>query len=285
MMSRFRFPLIVSALLAGLGAFGLFLAPRPPNPDEIAMLTAADPNEDRLAEGLVGLWTRHPDARGDGDPVRFYFFHDSGIGLYRFGKIGLNTTNSFDWRVVGNEIELTFRKTGEVARTGYRVDHAGGAAKLWLDHDPREPLLGSVSYVFVPPPATSDVLSDLEPLMPAFAATRGIGGRLWIDVQKFTTGGSQFSLYQLRAAAIDGRGVGWHHIGDFDDWSTEALHFRDAGDLLELSFNLRGDKSRSRIQRKGDELLVEEDPRSFWHVRRYKDGGPSFGAYVLARAR
>jgi hypothetical protein len=272
-MRGFRFPLIMSALLAGLGILGFGLAPRAPSPDEAVMLASEDPDPERAASGLVGLWSRTPGARGDGDPVRFYFFHESGIGLYRYGKVGLNTTNSFDWRIRGDDLELVFRKTGAVARTNYRIDKSQALARLVLDDDPKEPLLHDVAYTYVPPSSAADALVDVF----------GIGGRLWIDEQKFATGGTQFSLYQLRDPAIDGRGVGWHHIGDFNDWSTEALAYRDAGDLLELSFNLRGDKSRTRMKRTGDLLLLEEDPRSFWHVRTYKDGGPSFGAVWSSR--
>ena len=85
---------------------------------------------------VAGLWSRWPDAKSDGDGVRFYFFHENGIGLYRYGQIGLNTTNSFDWAVDGDELVLTFRKTGEVKRSKFVVD----GKQLTLLDDPKEPL-------------------------------------------------------------------------------------------------------------------------------------------------
>jgi hypothetical protein len=273
-MRPFRFSLLLSLCLAGLGALGLFLAPRAPRMDEVAHLAAAEPASDEALATVTGLWTKTPGSRADGDPVRFYFFHESGIGLYRYGKIGLNTTESFDWKVSGDDLVLTFRKSGRVARTNYAIREAAGVKRLHLDDDPKEPLTHSVSYTYVAPPAMHTQMDDV-------IGALGIGGRLWIDMQRYATGGAAFSLYQLRAAAIDGRGVGWHHIGDFDDWSTEALSYRDAGDLLELSFAVRGDHARTKLLREGDTLTLVEDPRSYWHVRRYKDGGPSFGSLLF----
>jgi hypothetical protein len=215
---------------------------------------------------IAGLWTRWPDAHGDQALVRFYFFHPEGIGLYRYGKLGLNTTHSFDWRVDGDELELRFRKTGEVRRTRFRLENGG----LVLLDDPKEPFEKTVRYAFVPPPlAAPDVFADVP-------------GRLWLDQKKFATGGLGFNLYQLRDAGIDGRGVGWFHIGDFDDWTTEALWYRwDARkETLELSFPVRGDSAITKVTRAGDELTLVDDPRGFWHFRTYKDAGPSFGALL-----
>ena len=45
---------------------------------------------------------------------------------------------------------------------------------------------------------------------------------IWIDYRNLATGGAEFHMYQLAATAIDGRGGGWFHRGDFDDWSTES---------------------------------------------------------------
>ena len=43
---------------------------------------------------LVGLWQRF-ETLHEGDPMRFYFFHPDGFGIYRYGKVGLTNTHSF----------------------------------------------------------------------------------------------------------------------------------------------------------------------------------------------
>jgi len=106
---------------------------------------------------------------------------------------------------------------------------------------------------------------------------------MWIDLRAYATGGRGFSLYQLRPAGIDGRGVGWFHRGDFDDWSTEALTYRIAGDRLELSFSLAGQQEATSFTVRTEDdgtrwLELADDPRDFWHSHRYRDVGPSFGA-------
>ncbi len=235
---------------------------------------------------VVGLWSRWPAATSDGDRVRFYFFHETGIGLYRYGKIGLNTTNSFHWHVEGHDMVLTFQKTGEVRRTPYALtEHGQGQPRsLAFSDDPQEPLIGAVSYTYVPLSRADLLAADLFPAQPLGddKSDRGIGGRMWINMTTYATGGSAFSIYQLKETAIDGRGVGWHHVGDFDDWSTEALAFRfspgscreDAH--LDLAFSVRGDRASTQVLKKDGALVLVEDPRSFWHVRAYKDGGKSF---------
>src|SRR5688500_11092207 len=70
---------------------------------------ARDP--DAVAQ-LAGIWWRYE--RGvEGDPVRFYYFHGDGKGLYRYGRVGLTNTNSFDYDVEDTHLVLRFRKTGE----------------------------------------------------------------------------------------------------------------------------------------------------------------------------
>lgn len=248
---------------------------------------------------VVGLWTRWPDARADGDLVRFWFFHPEGIGLYRYGKIGLNTTNSFDWHVEGQELVVKFRKTGEVAQTRFQLKAGDGKQRaLVLLEDPKEP--HAVPYTFVPPPAQSALAPDLfdhsgdVDVIEQLPASVKVPGRLWIDQKKFATGGMGFSLYQLKDAAIDGRGVGWHHVGDYDDWSTEALTFRYSPSSgkseaeLDLWFTVRGEQAKtlarhsSRAGGEKTELTLFEDPRDYWHVHTYKDAGPSFGSFWLS---
>jgi hypothetical protein len=268
----------VSALSAGSVALFVRVAPPlAPSPAASTAHAAADAHPREVA----GLWTRWPSSSKDGDPLRCYFFHVKGIGLYRFGKIGLNTTQSFDWRVDNGEIVMTFRKTGNVTRTPYTLAGPGQGKprSLTLRKDPKEPLAGSMEYTYVPAPDLA--AADLFPTGPA-SIGEGIGGRMWIDVAKFATGGSAFSMYQLKDTAIDGRGVGWHHVGDFDDWSTEALAFRFSPSSckqdaqLDLAFSVRGDRASTRVMRKDAQLVLVEDPRSFWHLRTYRDGGKSF---------
>jgi len=217
-----------------------------------------------------GLWSQWPSS-DVGDPLRFYYFHEGGIGLYRYGKVGLNHTNSFDYRVDGDRLHLRFKKTGVAHDVTFRFVDADGARWLELQDDPRGP--GTVRYRYVPPPAADDVES---------AEKSPLGGRLWIDEQPYATGGRGFALYQLNAGAIDGRGVGWFHEGDYDDWSTEALTYRTEGDRLELHFAVRGERAATRYALVGQggerALVLAEDPRGFWHRRRFVDGGPSFGA-------
>ena len=232
----------------------------------LAAVVAFATRHDAHPKEIAGLWTLWPEAKSDGDAVRFYFFKDDGIGLYRYGQIGLNTTNSFDWKVDGDDLVLTFRKTGEVKRTKFAVD---GKA-LTLADDPKEPLAKSMRYTFVPAPL--DVVDDLQK----------VPGRLWIDVKKFATGGMGFSLYQMRDAGIDGRGVGWHHIGDFDDWSTEAFTYRSSPDQLEMWFTVRGEHALTKVLHGKDTITLVEDPRNFNHVDTYKDAGPSFGSFHVA---
>ena len=91
---------------------------------------------------LVGLWA---SAWGgaEGDPLRFYYFHDGGradaasaVGLYRYGRVGLNQTNSFDWSVDGDRVTFTFRKTGEKRTARFRITSENGTRAMVLDGDP-----------------------------------------------------------------------------------------------------------------------------------------------------
>ncbi|MFZ9889873.1 MAG: hypothetical protein ACO3JL_20445, partial [Myxococcota bacterium] len=80
---------------------------------------------------------------------------------------------------------------------------------------------------------------------------------------------------------IDGRGTGWFHRGDFDDWSTESLTYRLHGDIVELRFELTGEVFQTpfalrQSSGEGVELRLDEDPRNFWHRAAYQDMGRSF---------
>jgi hypothetical protein len=218
---------------------------------------------------LVGLWAE-PAADGE-DRVRFYYFHGDGHGLYRYGKRASTYTNSFDYTVDGDTVELHFRKSGIGWRVGFAIEpDASGRDRLVLATDPR----GEGRGVYVRmrrDPVTHE------------AATPGVGGRMWFDRASYATGGYGFALYQLRAAGIDGRGTGWFHRGDFDDWSTESLVYRMTGDRMDLAFEATGEIHSTRFAlepRDPATLVLHEDPRDWWHVHRYLDAGPSFGEHA-----
>ncbi|MCA9687437.1 MAG: hypothetical protein KC457_35070, partial [Myxococcales bacterium] len=199
-------------------------------------------------------------------------------GLYRYGKVGLAHTHSFDYDVDDDgRVDLRFRKSGDRHRTRVVFGHDQRGQWMSFAEDPREP--GARYY---------KVESDLD--LVDFARTdsstdapaSGLGDRLWIDYRNFATGGAGFHMYQLAAPAIDGRGVGWFHRGDFDDWSTESLTYRVDGDRIELFFDLREEPNRTAFTvvdtDAGRVLELAEDPRDYWARHRYRDGGRSFAA-------
>ncbi len=228
---------------------------------------------------LDGLWWRYEPA-GEGERVRFYYFHEDGTGIYRYGRVGLTYTHSFDYEVRGDVLVLDFRKTGEHHEVRFTLEAGGGEeGRDWLElhDDPEE--AGSTRYYRESGAGGSTPL-DLDPsadLGPAPA------GHMWIDLRRYATGGQGFSLYQLRPAGIDGRGVGWFHRGDFDEWSTESMTYRIVGGRIELRFALDGRLETSPFSVTKDAegsrwLALEDDPRDYWHAHRYMDLGPSFGA-------
>lgn len=233
------------------------------------------------ADVLTGLWTRY-QATGEGEPVRLYYFHGDGHGLYRYGKVGLNKTESFDYEIEGGLLQLEFRKRGEKHATRFLIADDAQGRYLELADDPRDSgvryrrrrgaLTGAELAVPDPQGVTQDDASGHAPL----------GGRFWIDYGPYATGGSGFGIYQLGPTALDGRGVGWFHRGDFDDWSTETLTYRIDGESLELFFDLseQGFSSRFSIEpsQGGRVLRLEQDPRDYWASHEYKDGGESFSA-------
>lgn len=247
-------------------------------------------SETAAAHDLVGVWSRY-DAAEVGDPVRFYYFHDNGQGLYRYGRQGRSNTHSFDYRVDGDTLTLRFRKSGQSHRTALAVEHDdAGTRWLRLADDPREP---GARYRKMPPVRGFDACSgdlDLDDIAPAerSVATSPIAGRIWIDHRNFATGGAGFHMYQLNAAGIDGRGIGWFHRGDFDDWSTEAFAYQLSPDALKLWFLERGETEHTTLSVDVDDegrpqLTLHRDPRDFWHTHRYIDGGASFGLAAFSR--
>lgn len=236
-------------------------------------LEADTPTCDVERQSIAGVWSRYTD-RSEGAPVAFYYFHGDGKGLFRYGRIGLTNTHSFDYSIEGDLLKLHFRKTGRQHSVAFRIEEdESGHDVMVMSNDPeaRE----ETRYTR----ETSDpvehgllIHDDLGP-MPA--------GRMWIDWQKYATGGAAFSFYQFRPAGIDGRGVGWHHRGDFDDWSTESLVYRIVGDRIEMTFPLVGQHANTEFEIVREQgrstMILESDPRDFWHHHAYRDAGRSFG--------
>ena len=240
---------------------------------------AAVPADKEGVRDLAGIWWRW-EPGVDGSPVRFYYFHGDGKGLYRYGRVGLTNTNSFDYDVEGDTLVLTFRKTGVTHRVPFKVERDGDRDWLAFDDDPREP--GSTRYF-------RDQPGPIDPHSGSTGEDQDLGrppaGHMWIDFNRYATGGSGFSLYQFRPAGIDGRGVGWFHRGDFDDWETESLTYRMTGDTMDITFTLRGERVQTRFEvrdTKPRTLHFDADPRDFWHPHDYVDMGKSFGSVDLA---
>ncbi|HLT34658.1 MAG TPA: hypothetical protein VK034_00200, partial [Enhygromyxa sp.] len=186
-----------------------------------APVVAEDPPH--AEDPLHGLWMRY-QTRGEGDPLRFWYFHGDGKGLYRYGKVGLANTHSFDYDIENDELFLRFRKSGSEHVMLVELERdAQGHTWMSLRDDPYEP---GARYRRVE--SEIDFSAATRSWAPAEAG-EGLGDRIWIDYRNFASGGAEFHMYQLARTAIDGRGVGWFHRGDFDNWSTESLTYRIDG--------------------------------------------------------
>lgn len=246
----------------------------PPDPETCPEDQAIDPR-------LVGLWHRFPDAQ-DGEPLRFYYFHEEGFGIYRYGRVGLTNTHSFDWTADAGALDLRFRKTGRAHAPRYRIEDDRDGTWLVLEGDPRE-AGEAVRYRRAPDPTAACDTGPLElrHKTTPVAAANALGGRLWGEEQRYATGGMGFAIYQLQAQAIDGRGVGWYHRGDYDEWLTETLNYRQQGERMTLVFPLRHEGQHTAIALGAADdgtrtLTLAEDPRDFWRAHTYRDMGPSF---------
>lgn len=268
-------------------AFGLFVIPalawwvegRAPGAEPAA-------NPAATPAWLQGLWMRADIETWD-DQVRFHYFHDSSpIGLYRYGKRCLNNTHSYDVRVDGDRVTFVYRKTGRraVARVT-QAKSASGDPEIVIDPDPEEGR--AVRYRKMRPP--------VDPAGPV--AREGGFDRMWMNVTEYKTGGMGFDIYQFKPPGMDGRGIGWFHTGDFDDWSTEALTYTrrlaphrldESKGELEFSFTCRRERDRTRFKVKEGKrrrLQLDKDPRNFWAAQSYTDGGKAFFADTLGPDR
>lgn len=225
----------------------------------------ADLGPDRL----LGIWSRFEPVT-QGDPVRFYYFHPDGMGLFRYGRLGLTYTRMFRWTLDDRSLALEFMQTG--ARHRAEIEIRGDTLVLVND-----PVMGSRERY------------RRRAVSSAGDGPPGAGGphpfaRMWTHHTKDRAGRQGFHIYQLQAPGIDGRGLGWFHEGDHTAWSTEALSYRAAGQVLDLRFGLRGEQAVtpvSIVDRGGGRVLeLERDPRNYWHPRGYADGGPGFAAMV-----
>jgi len=227
------------------------------------------------SDPLRGIWQRWA-ADAEEDRVRFYYFHGDGHGLYRYGRVGLTNTHAFDYAVEDGAVRVRFRRTGEQRELSFKIEadpQVEGREWLSFDADPREP--GARYFRDLAGGAAAEA---------EVAQVRGergqIGDRLWGEERRLAKGGIDFAIYQLQAQTIDGRGVGWFHRGDYDEWTTEALTYRRRGDHLTIHFMLEGRSATTAFRIEADEgarfLELAEDPRDFWRTHRYRDMGRSF---------
>jgi hypothetical protein len=217
-------------------------------------------------EALRGLWRKETK---DPRELRFYYFHEGDVGLYRYGRPDLNNTNSFDYRVSGGALHLHFRRTGETHAVAYRIAREGDRTILVLDGDPREP--APTRYVLEAGRFDAEHPAPTHPF-----------ARMWIDERTLPGGQRTFRMYQFRIPDGAEAGRGWYHQGDYDDWSTEALAYRKGGGVLRLFFVERREWEETPITEHRDAapakaaIELMSDPRNFWHRGRFVDGGRSF---------
>jgi len=282
-----------SLVAAGLCALVLIQRPAPSSPSSpasghtLASAEVCAPAPRAVDERLAGLWQRY-EVLSEGDPLRFYFFHPDGFGIYRYGKVGLTNTHSFDYQASQGVADLRFRKTDRTHVVRYRIEEEAGREWLVLAGDPREDL-PEVRYFRAPDARAACLdgglagpdLKDRSQGAASEALAGALGGRLWGEEQRYATGGMGFAIYQLQPQALDGRGVGWFHQGDYDEWSTETLSYRQQGERLTLGFALRHEAHNTVIEvRPGPDgvrrLGLASDPRDFWRPHTYRDMGPTF---------
>lgn len=217
---------------------------------------------------LAGLWERTD--LPEKDDVRFYFFHPSGIGLYRFGKLGLNHTHMFRYVQAGSKLAIVFSRSGEHHELTVSRRRQGDGLFLTLSEDPREQGKSMTYRRRVMP---NDEPSDFTSAPAGF-------NRMWIHTLRSQKGTDAFAMYQFQKPDDSGRGRGWFHHGDYDEWTTESLEYVKRGKTLQLNFELVEQQTQTgfAVRRTGDGrvLELERDPRGFWQRRVFVDQGPSF---------
>ncbi|MFO0633431.1 MAG: hypothetical protein U0168_11320 [Nannocystaceae bacterium] len=156
-------------------------------PDDPASAIAVTPTA-VAADPLVGLWSAHDDG-GAGTPVAFYYFHGDGHGLYRYGRVGLTNTNSFDYTVEAITSRC-IRKTGAPLRAlRHRTSTTARRCLRWPIL-----LLRTVRYRQRQRSAEHDA-----------AGAGRVDGRLWLD--RALRDRRLRLRCTTRAGGIDGRGV------------------------------------------------------------------------------
>jgi hypothetical protein len=224
-----------------------------------------------------GLWSRVDAPTDDTSPVAFYYFHDGDVGLYRYGRAAHNTTHSYTFSVDNDVIHWRYNKTGAVEASRFVVNGTGDSRTLVIDRDPQT--RARETYRYVPVSVTSSFAPDVD--------AQRADGRMWTRRTTYQNGELVFSMYQLRGAGLDGRGTGWHHIGDFSDWSTEALSYRLTPSAFDVTFSLRNERWQTAARVEGENgkrtWTLDEDPRGFWARHTYTDEGPSFGSFGVRR--
>ncbi len=211
---------------------------------------------------LHGIWER-VEHKGS-NRVRFYYFHNDGSGLFRFGTSALNHTQMFDQKVSWRGLELTFRKTGRKVTTPFKVvtDPKGGR---WLQLD-KDPLRDG---------KTTRYRRRADPGQTIGPSTKDPFARMWMHRRKLRGGGTDFRIYQFRPAQRNGHGTGWYHEGDFDEWTTESLHYHRGPKSLHLIFDQRGEKAFTPMEMRNHKLHLRYDPRYFGRSSAYDDSGPN----------
>ena len=205
--------------------------------------------------------------------VRFYYFHGNGIGLLRYGKVGLNNTESFHYQTHEGVLSIRYNKTGQMFTTSYAFEKENDRQVLVLPeltHKDDRRLVkeeGSEMGLLNQP---SGIQMD----------------RMWTMLEKHAGGGIDFKIYQLRKADDTGHGEGFFHEGDFDNWSTERLNYHIGDGQMTFHFSLKDEKAQTSFQLERPHdlpmLVFDKDPRHFWATTHYWDGGESFSLFQTA---
>ena len=243
--------LVFSLLVLPLTAAWLKYPFGGPNTEETARRTEAM---------ILGLWAQYVP-KNAGDPERFYYFHKGGIGLFRYGRRGLTYTQTFRYDVNAKTLKLVFIKSGERFKIPYSIQKD----QLTLGADPK--MGGEQTYTKRPP----------QPV-PAMAGAHPLA-RMWTKRVVDRKGNVEFRTYQLQAPGPQGRGTGWYHEGDEEEWSTESFSYHRTADWIALSFPVRKEHVVSNVEEGKDGRIrtftLVEDPRNYWHRRTYRDEGPT----------